>query len=681
MLKQVLILSWIAVTFLLPGAVQADPHRMETTPTGWWWYYNLTGTDIQDIVEDNDARLVDIEIQILDPLRFTAAFVHNSGVYAEGWWWYYNATVADLETLLADNDARLIDIERYTTDNGPRYAAIMVDNTGPDAKAWWWYVDANDEFLADILLENEARLIDLETYQDRVWKFAAIMVDNTGADAMGWWWYFNVPSTTIWNNIAAHGTRLLEFEVHDPVANTFDAILIPNDGQDAINWWWYYDATADQLNALISQNGARIADIDTYLDGIERKFSVVMVNNSNALTTKMGELLGYGSDGSTGVYLKEVGGPVLASLQPTFVFEPSSSIKVVHHLYAMRRVMFGDDDLSNSFTVARGLTGSCPNDGPPLVSQTLEQTLQGMMQDSDNADTHAIELRYGRSAINDSTQSGVGMTSTSIIRSVGCAEYPLSEMTLVDAALLYEEVAAGNLLNPATREDFYRLMQGENTVVTRWFTNQLESLIHEVATDLGIPGAAADYWDHTRLAWKPGNDRFIIDEVSHDWRSVSGWVSLPWYCGEVRYTNKEFVFGLFIDDASDPTYCSDRYFDYTIELFREQVTAGLTACVSAVGDLPGPAGAHLLTAAYPNPFNPLTMVEFTVSRPRHVTVAVYDTAGRRLAVLTDRDYAGGDHRLVWDGRDGKGRMQNSGVYLVQLVSEEVVESRKITLLR
>jgi len=400
MIGKTIVVICLAALGCLPCAARADSHRTETAPTAWWWYYNVTEAQIETILDDTGARLVDIEIHSTDPLRFSAAFVHNSGVYAEAWWWYYNLTEADVGTLVAANEARLIDIERYDTPAGARYAVVMIGNSGRDAIAWWWYYGGNIESLTDHLLDNEARLIDIEAYESGGTRYLAIMVDNTGDANTPWWWYYNVPAATLVDCMEDNDARLLEFEVRDPAAGTYDAILVPNEAPDNISWWWYYGVTAADLNALLAQNGARIADLDTYMHGGTRRFSVVMLNNSNALTTKMGGLLDYGADGSTGVYLKEVGGPVLASLQPDFVYEPASSIKVTHHLYAMRQVAARADALSNTFLVAKGLDGSCPNGGAPYYTQSLEMTLRSMMQDSDNADTEAIAQRYGTAAIN-----------------------------------------------------------------------------------------------------------------------------------------------------------------------------------------------------------------------------------------------------------------------------------------
>ena len=671
----------IIVLCLAYNFALADSHRMETTPTDWWWYHSQSDADIVNVIDETGSRLIDIEIQSTEPLRFAAAFVHNSGVYAETWWWFFDQTPGDIETLLNRNEARLIDIERYETENGPRYAVIMVDNSGADAKDWWWYVGGDEVFLAGVLDDNNARLVDFEAYEDGGTKYAAIMIENTGEDAMEWWWYIDVPATTIWNNIAAHGTRLLEYQVRDPVAGTFDAILIPHRETDNINWWWYYNVNDTQLNALINQNGARITDLDTYLNGIERRYSVVMVNNSNALTTKMGNLLGYGTDGATGAYLKEVGGPVLASLQPDFVYEPSSSLKVTHHLYAVRKVMLGADHLHNDLTVAEGSDGSCPNDGPPYTVKSLMEALGGMMWRSDNNDTRAVELRYGRAAINDTSQSLVGMTDTAIGRRMGCVGPPFNETTLADMARLYEGVAQGLYLDSYHRDVFYLLMLGENSNPRGWFGDDLESLIHEVATDLGVPEAAADYWSGTRLAWKAGWDTMPAEEGGPNvyYRSVAGWVSLPWECAGSRSLRKDFAFGLFVNWAVDEAYSWDRIFG-TVEMFREQVTAGLTACVSAVDEVP--AARQVLEQNVPNPFNPLTRIAFDLPEPEAVSLRVFDVAGRLVRVLIGGEvYGEGHHEAVWNGRDDRGRQLASGTYFYRLTAGSYTETKRMVLVK
>ncbi len=88
-----------------------------------------------------------------------------------------------------------------------------------------------------------------------------------------------------------------------------------------------------------------------------------------------------------------------------------------------------------------------------------------------------------------------------------------------------------------------------------------------------------------------------------------------------------------------------------------------------------------LAGAVPNPFNPATDVRFSLGRMQSIRLALYDLAGRRLAVLASGIWPAGDHRLRWDGRDGRGRALSGGTYLLRLETEEGRQARKVTLIK
>ncbi len=71
--------------------------------------------------------------------------------------------------------------------------------------------------------------------------------------------------------------------------------------------------------------------------------------------------------------------------------------------------------------------------------------------------------------------------------------------------------------------------------------------------------------------------------------------------------------------------------------------------------------------AWPNPFNPQVNLEYAVTRPGHLQVAVFDLRGNRVRTLLNAPVAETRGTLSWDGRQDNGRMASSGVYLVQLV--------------
>lgn len=86
----------------------------------------------------------------------------------------------------------------------------------------------------------------------------------------------------------------------------------------------------------------------------------------------------------------------------------------------------------------------------------------------------------------------------------------------------------------------------------------------------------------------------------------------------------------------------------------------------------------------PNPFNPMTTIEFTLRDAGSVRLCVYDISGRLVRVLKQGLLDAGRHEVVWDGTDGDGDQVASGVYVCRLEGPRVsdgTQSRKIVVVR
>jgi hypothetical protein len=99
------------------------------------------------------------------------------------------------------------------------------------------------------------------------------------------------------------------------------------------------------------------------------------------------------------------------------------------------------------------------------------------------------------------------------------------------------------------------------------------------------------------------------------------------------------------------------------------------------GDRHGTPAATALRSIYPNPFNPMTRVQFELSARARVELAIFDIAGRRVSVLVDREMDAGRYEVVWNGRTTSGRPAASGVYVCRFRAGAVVETRKMVLVR
>jgi YVTN family beta-propeller protein len=109
---------------------------------------------------------------------------------------------------------------------------------------------------------------------------------------------------------------------------------------------------------------------------------------------------------------------------------------------------------------------------------------------------------------------------------------------------------------------------------------------------------------------------------------------------------------------------------------QPQVTSDVTAV--AAGPVAAPR-ANL--RCYPNPFNPTLSVAYDLPRSSVVELAVYDAAGRRVAILDCGERVAGEHRATWSGVDSRDREAAAGVYFVRLKSGGESITEKAVLLK
>jgi hypothetical protein len=84
---------------------------------------------------------------------------------------------------------------------------------------------------------------------------------------------------------------------------------------------------------------------------------------------------------------------------------------------------------------------------------------------------------------------------------------------------------------------------------------------------------------------------------------------------------------------------------------------------------------------YPNPFNPRTTIMFDLKESGHVELAVFDVAGRLVKRLVGETMAAGQHDAIWEGRDSGGREASAGVYFFRLKTEDIVDTKRMTLIK
>jgi hypothetical protein len=572
--------------------------RIATVLTNWWTLSRQSLQDVSGTISTRNARIIDISIEQLAPTAtFTVTYVENVAQYYKNWAWYAGIDAATLASTLSTNNGRLTTLKAYDAGGGQiRFVAVMIANSGKDAKASAYLTDASPDQIAGALAATNGRLTQLSSYvSGGRTHYAAVGVAKDAHDPDSWW-YTGQTAAQITSLLTSNNARLIDLD-YNAVDSTYNAIMIGcAAGCPASSF--YTGQSQSQMQDLATQNGARIIDSSPSPGCGDLCFSFILADNANpgldganAATTRVAGLLRDGGiTGVQGLYLKQVGGPVLANLEESFSFEPASTIKVLPHLYAINQVQNGTANLNDAVQQYTNGPDSCPDPAQLGDKEALSAALQQMMWHSDNARTREVTDLLGAANINAYVTS-IGMTGTSLNHIVGCGGPVPNQLTLADAGALYEGVANGTLLNPANQATFYSLMAGkaefaaEKFDFTHLWDTDIPAMIAQAA-----PGATAaqlrDYLSTMDLAYKAGNYINCSDSCSHiaDYYSIAGWVRIP-FCNGGFPAPQDYVFGIFLHGAIDNAYSDGKttlaaknFFAAKAELLREPIVAGLTSC-------------------------------------------------------------------------------------------------------
>ena len=132
---------------------------------------------------------------------------------------------------------------------------------------------------------------------------------------------------------------------------------------------------------------------------------------------------------------------------------------------------------------------------------------------------------------------------------------------------------------------------------------------------------------------------------------------------------------LFVIDAVDAIDVSDLtikvrgYDNSKLEFTMDEKSGTLTPRVFA------------LNPNYPNPFNPMTKISFSLPEAQAVRLDVYGIDGRKVATLLNETRGPGLHEVIWNGQDDTGRQAASGMYFYRIEAGPYSSVHKMTLMK
>lgn len=199
----------------------------------------------------------------------------------------------------------------------------------------------------------------------------------------------------------------------------------------------------------------------------------------------------------------------------------------------------------------------------------------------------------------------------------------------------------------------------------------------------GVPGAGTwepgvfDYWDlAANYIDTNGYTAFRHDEARVPWVFNPSTGIMISYDDPTSITEKcRFIGEQNLGGAMFWEFSGDRNGVLLDAAYQE-----LVSVPTAVPDRSG-SSSSLLRGNHPDPFNATTQIDFVLTDPSRVRVAIHDARGRRLAVLEEGYLEQGEHSIIWHGRDSTGRTLASGIYICVLDVDGNKHTERMTLVK
>jgi len=211
----------------------------------------------------------------------------------------------------------------------------------------------------------------------------------------------------------------------------------------------------------------------------------------------------------------------------------------------------------------------------------------------------------------------------------------------------------------------------------QFYDNNLDISITSPSINLnGVSDDAVLIVDH-RFYTEHDNDIISIDiKVGN-----SDWQELTNFSGVYYNWHKEYI------ELQD-------YIDNRIHLrFRLRTDATITdpgwkindvsilAAVGADADDPVLPALTLLKDNYPNPFNPVTKIDYLLSETGHVSLEIYNVKGQLVRTIISGTQEKGSYSESWDGSDDSNISVSSGIYFYKLNTGNYNKTKKMILMK
>ncbi|RPI73693.1 MAG: T9SS C-terminal target domain-containing protein [Ignavibacteriales bacterium] len=95
----------------------------------------------------------------------------------------------------------------------------------------------------------------------------------------------------------------------------------------------------------------------------------------------------------------------------------------------------------------------------------------------------------------------------------------------------------------------------------------------------------------------------------------------------------------------------------------------------------GTPESYSLEQNFPNPFNPVTTIRFSIPYDTNVKLSIFNILAEEVAVLVNDHLESGFHEVQWNGADRNNKVLPTGAYFYRIDAGDFVEVKKMMFIK
>jgi hypothetical protein len=262
----------------------------------------------------------------------------------------------------------------------------------------------------------------------------------------------------------------------------------------------------------------------------------------------------------------------------------------------------------------------------------------------------------------------------SLVYESGAYDFPTAQLDLDDATAKIYEIHPGLSLGLAPAlglppgPSFHFVLNDtvyhDNRIPPRGFTNANFDAIQSPPVHHHYDDG--QYWDDTEYSM-PAEVESVIVTLYY------------------QTTSKEYV--EFLRNENHTNQAGQNLYDSWVAqgkappFMMAQAAVGVAVTSGAPVDRPGETLVFAMKQNFPNPFNGLTRIAYSVASREHVKISVYDIQGREVCTLVDGVHEPDHYEITWDAGNTRGEPLPTGIYFLRYRAGSHIFSKKAMLIR